>query len=198
MDVRYSWWGDRQTAIAKAQMYASRAQAIDPEAPDLLRTLVGLHLFQWEFDEAIQAARHAVKAYPNVGDLVVASCFALQCCGLYEETTALMEHSIALNPRHPAFYLGLLGTAYRLTGRAQEALAAFREYHLRSPGIALVDIVMLQAQTGALEDARRTAAELLSLRPDFTIGNWQTTQMRRDREQLDKDLASLRAAGLPA
>lgn len=156
-----------------------------------------MHMGLGEFSEAARTARHAVKLYPNVGDLVAAACHTLQCCGLYEETTPLIERAIALNPRHPAFYLGLLGTAYRLTGRTVEALAAFREYHARAPGHPVVDIILVQEQTGALEDARLTASELMTLRPEFTIGYWRGTQTRSDVAQLERDLASLRAVGLP-
>lgn len=196
-DARYGWWDDRETAIGKTLMYAKRAQAIDPEQPDLLRVTFLMHVGRGEFSEAVRTARHAVKAYPNVGDLVAAACAALQCCGLSEETTPLIERAISLNPRHPAFYLGLLGTAYRLTGRTAEALAAFREYHARAPGHPLVDIILVQEQTGALEDAQRTATELMTLRPEFTIGHWRGTQSRSDVDQLKRDLASLRAVGLP-
>jgi adenylate cyclase len=197
LDVRYGWWEPRQMAVEGTQRYLDRARAIDPEMPDLLRTNIGLHIFCERFDEALRAARHAVRTYPNVGDLLVGSGFALQCCGLHEETVPLIERAIAINPRHPAFYLGLLGTAYRLAGRSADAMAAFREYHARVPGLPLPDIIMLQEQTGALKDARRAAAELMTLRPEFTIASWRSTQHRTDHEQLDRDLASLRAAGLP-
>jgi hypothetical protein len=60
-----------------------------------------------------------------------------------------------------------------------------------------VDIILVQEQTGALEDARRTATELTTLRPEFTIGHWRGTQLRSDVDQLERDLASLRAVGLP-
>ena len=197
LDLRYGWWDPRQTAIDKTQRYLDRARAIDPEIPDVLRAGIGLHLFCGRFEEAQRAARHAVKAYPNVSDVLVGAGFTLQCCGLNEETVPLIERAITINPRHPAFYLGMLGTAYRLAGRTADAMAAFREYHARVPGLALPDIIMLQEQTGALEDARLAAAELMILRPDFSIASWRSTQHRMDLVQLERDLASLRAAGLP-
>lgn len=198
LDVRYGWWDDRTTAIEKTEFYCAKARAIDPENPDVFRTTTGLLFWRHQIDDAVRMARLGVKIYPNITDVLVGACFTLQCCGLYDEATPLIERAMALNPRHPAFYLGLLGTAYRLTGRPAEALAAFHEYNLRSPGIPLVDIIMVQHQTGAVDDARRTGAELLAMRPDFSIAAWKRTQHRTDVDQLAKDLASLQAAGLPA
>jgi hypothetical protein len=37
----------------------------------------------------------------------------------------------------------------------------------------------------------------LAHRPGFTIAAWRKTQFRRDRAQLEADLAALRDAGLP-
>ena len=95
------------------------------------------------------------------------------------------------------WYLGVLGNAYRLAGRPEEALAAFRAYHARSPGFGLADIVMIQEQAGQLEDARETAAQLVAARPTFTVASWLRTQFRVDTEQMAADTASLRAAGVP-
>jgi hypothetical protein len=101
-------------------------------------------------------------------------------------------------PNPPPYYLGLLGNAYRLSGRTEEAIAAFKGYHTRSPGFGLVDLVIAYQQADRRDDARRTAEELLTARRDFTIAAWASTQFRRDAKRLAADLAALRAVGLPA
>ena len=90
----------------------------------------------------------------------------------------------------------MLGNAYRLVGRTEEATAAFRGYHARSPGFGLADIVMIEEQAGRLEEARETAAQLVAARPAFTVASWLRTQFRVDTEQMAADMASLRAAGV--
>jgi adenylate cyclase len=102
-----------------------------------------------------------------------------------------------LSPTYPAWYLGVLGNAYRLSGRPEEATAAFRGYHARSPRHGLADIVMIQEQAGLIEEAQKTAVQLVAARPTFTITSWLRTQFRCDVEQKAADLASLRAAGVP-
>jgi adenylate cyclase len=99
-------------------------------------------------------------------------------------------------PNHQAWHFGVLGNALRLCGRTEEATAAFRAYHARSPGFGLADIVMVEEQAGQIDEARRTAAELAVLRPSFTVNSWLKTQCRVDKAQMARDLASLRAAGV--
>jgi hypothetical protein len=77
------------------------------------------------------------------------------------------------------------------------ALTPFEAYHARSPGYGLADFVMIQEQTGNLEEARKTAAQLIAARSSFTIASFLRTQFRSDVEQLEADVASLRAAVIP-
>ena len=104
---------------------------------------------------------------------------------------------MTLSPNYPGNYLGQLGNTYRLAGRGDDALRAFRAYHARSPGFGLVDMVMILAQAGRMDEARSAAAELAVARPGFTIESWRATQFRNDTDQLARDLESLRSAGVP-
>jgi hypothetical protein len=76
-------------------------------------------------------------------------------------------------------------------------MEAFKAYHARSPGYGLADMIMIQEQIGHLEEARKTAGLLIAARPAFTIASFLRTQFRSDISQLEADVASLRAAGVP-
>jgi adenylate cyclase len=102
-----------------------------------------------------------------------------------------------LSPNYPANYLGHLGNAYRLAGRFEEAIAAFKAFDARSAGFGLTDLVIAYQQTNRPEQARQTAERFLALRPTFTVAGWLKTQFRRDRALLDAEAAALSAAGLP-
>ena len=108
-----------------------------------------------------------------------------------------MEKAIKLSPNHPPFYYGMLGNAYRLAGRSDEAIEAFRAYHALSPGYGLADIVMIKEQAGHIEEARVIGEQLIATRPTFTVASWARTQCRSDVEQMAADMASLRAVGVP-
>jgi len=196
-DARFGWWDDRETALKKAETYVERALAIDSENPDAHRALSGILLIHLQFAEAAAAARRAVELGPNLPDVLMFASYIMQSSGRAAESIGLIERAMALSPNYPAHYLGQLGNAYRLVGRTDEALAAFRAYAARSPGFGLLDITIIHAQAGRLAAAREVAAQLMAARPDFTITSWTRTQIRSDTEQLAADIASLRAVGLP-
>ena len=198
-DARHGWSGeDRETALRKAEAYVERALSIDAATPDAHRAASGILPLRSRFDEAAEAARRAAKLGPNLPDVLVFGGFVLTCCGKAAEAIGQIRKALALNgPNYHAWHLGVLGNAYRLAGRTEEALGAFRAYHARSPGFGLADVVIIQEQAGHLHDARETASQLVAARPAFTVKYWLATQFRVDTDQMAADLASLRAAGVP-
>ena len=198
-DARHGWSGeDRKTALEKAESYVERALTIDPATPDAHRVAAGILLLQSRFEEAAAAARRAAKFGPSLPDVLVFAGFVLTCCGYGAEAVGQIRKGLAFNgPNFQPWHLGVLGNAYRVAGRTDEAMAAFRSYHERSPGFGLADIVMIQEQAGRLEEARRTAMQLIAARPAFTVNYWLRTQFRVDTGQMEADLASLRATGVP-
>ena len=104
---------------------------------------------------------------------------------------------MTLSPNYPANYLGHLGNAYRLSGRFDDAISAFKAYDERNPGFGLTDMVIAYQQTDRPELAQQTAEKFLAIRPKFTIEGWANTQFRSDAALLESEMAALRAAGLP-
>jgi adenylate cyclase len=106
---------------------------------------------------------------------------------------------MALNPNYPPYYLGNLGYALRLAGQVEEAIAAFKAYDARAPGLGfgLTDLVILYQQNGQPDQAKHTAERVLSARPNFTITSWLKTQTIRDAGHLEADINARRSAGLP-
>jgi TolB-like protein/class 3 adenylate cyclase/Flp pilus assembly protein TadD len=198
LDVRFGWWDDRETAIEKALAYVDRAFEIDPGNAGAYTASSLILLFQRQHDEAVAAARKAVELAPGAADTAEFASHVLAASGCPEEAVVLSEKAMTLNPNYPAVYLGTLGNAYRLSGQTEKAIKTFQAYHARNPGFGLTDIVIAYQQNGRVEEARRTAEQLLAARPNFTVAAWLKTQFsRRDATQVEADTAALRAAGLP-
>ena len=198
VNARFGWWDDRATALAEARRYADRALELDPDNPDANIT-ASLALLQFgRFDESVAHARRATQLAPGAADAASLSCFVLAFAGYPDEAVAHGERAMTLSPKYPGYYLGHLGNAYRLAGRTEEAIAAFKAYHARAPGFGLVDLVLTYQQSGRPEEAARIAEQLVSIRRGFTISAWAETQFRADQAGFDADIAALRAAGLPA
>lgn len=197
-DARFGWWDNRETAIDKARSYADRALEIDHRNADAYTASSLILLFQRIHEEAVAAARKAVELAPGSADTAELASHVLAASGYPNEAVELSEKALSLSPNYPAVYLGTLGNAYRLSGRTEQAIAAFQAYHARNLGFGLTDIVIIYQLADQPEKARRTAEQLLVTRPNFTIAEWLKTQFsRRDVAQVEADAAALRAAGLP-
>jgi adenylate cyclase len=196
-DARFGWWDDRETALGRAQAYGDRALKLDPENADAHITTSVVLMMRRRYDRAVTHARRAVRLAPGSADAATFACFVL-ASGFPQEAVAQGERAMALSPRYPAYYLGHLGNAYRLSGRTEDAIAAFKAYEARSPGFGLADLVIAYHQSGRLDEARRAAERLLTARRDFTVSSWANTQLHRDASQLAGELEALHAAGLPA
>ena len=196
-DARFGWWDNRETALAKARTYVERALELDPENPDAYTTSSLLLMIQSRFEEAVLDARRAIELAPGSADAATFACFVLVSSGYPDEATIQIQRAMSLSPNYPPSFLGHLGNAHRLSGRIEEAIAAFRAYDARHPGFGLTDLVIAYQQNDQPEEAKQAAKRLLGARPNFTIGSWLKTQFRSDTVQLEADVAALRAAELP-
>jgi adenylate cyclase len=197
LEARFGWWDARDIAQDKARGYADRALALDPGKADGHITKGLILWVQERFEEAVAGARTAVRLAPGSADVMEIASFVLTPSGYPEEAIDLSRKAIALSPNHPAVYLGNLGNAYRLSGRFEEAIAAFKAYGARSPGFGLSDLVIAYQEIDRPDEAKEMARQLLAARRDFTVAAWRKTQFRRDKARLEADIAALLAAGLP-
>ena len=198
LDARFGWWDDHETAMRKARAYADRAVEIDPGNADAHTASSLILLMQRRYDEAVADARRAIQLAPGSALAADLAGFVFAPAGYPEEAVVQSEKAIALSPYYPPAYLGTLGNAYRLAGRTEQAIAAFKAYHARSAGFGLTDLVIIYQEIGLADEAKRTAEQLMAARPNFTIAGWLKTQLiRRDTARVEADTAALRAAGLP-
>ncbi len=195
-DARFGWWDDRDTALSRADAYADTALSLDPDNADAHITASVVLMMKGRYDEAVTHARRALGLAPGSADAATFACFVL-ASGFPEEAVAQGERAMTLSPHYPSYYLGHLGHAYRLAGRYEDAIAAFKSYDTRSPGFGLVDLIIAYHQTHQPEQARRAAERLLVIRRDFTIASWAKTQCHRDPAQLEAEIKALQAARLP-
>jgi adenylate cyclase len=198
VNARFGWSDNREAAFIKSQAYADRALELDPTSAYAHLVLGFLCWPEERFDEAVSHARKAVQLAPGAADILNNASFILAPSGFPEEAMILAQKSIALNPNHPAVYLGILGNACRLSGHIDEAIAAFEAYNARNPGFGLVDLAIAYREKGQADKAEDAAKRLMSARRDFTIAAWLKTQFRRDAARLEADVAALRMARLPA
>jgi adenylate cyclase len=104
-----------------------------------------------------------------------------------------------LNPFYPTHYLGVLGDALLSQGKAQEALAAFKEIVSRQPNMVSAHLNMagLYSSLGQMDTARAEVAEVLRLDPKYRLAAASSFYLSSNEKRKRAFLENLRRAGLP-
>lgn len=197
VDARFGWWDDKEVALSKTQAHVDRALELDPQDAHAYSVLGMASLIYRNFEVAAKYARRSVRLSPGSADVATFACFTLAFAGYADEAVIEGERAIDLSPNCPPVYLGHLGNAYRLAGRFDKAIAAFKAYHTRHGGFGLADLAIVYQQIGQPALAKDMAEQLMAIRRDFTVEKWARTQNRVDAKGLEADIASLCAVGLP-
>ncbi|TPK93026.1 transcriptional regulator [Mesorhizobium sp. B2-4-12] len=94
---------------------------------------------------------------------------------------------------------GIIGFGNFLSGRHEQAIAAGRRAVELNPGFSILHgwLAAPLAKLGRIEEARASAARLMSLEPHFTIGRWSAA-VGIAPGIIDDVTDALRVAGLPA
>ena len=103
-----------------------------------------------------------------------------------------------LSPYYPTWFVATLGLAYMMTGDYPNAIAAHEELIKRKsfPQFSYARLAAVHAVLGNKEKAKDYAAELLKIKPDFTITGWSKVLLYQNQEHRDWELNALRRAGL--
>ena len=111
----------------------------------------------------------------------------------------LIRKAMRLCPVCPSFYLLVLATACRLTGRTDSAIGAF-EAAIKGNADYLslhVGLASTLGELGREEDAKMSISEILRLSPDFSIKKYMGGLSYRDPAVSARFEDGLRKAGLP-
>jgi adenylate cyclase len=160
--------------------------------------LGSVYLFKGQHEQAIAEGEQAIVLDPNFTEGLMALAGMLIFASRPEGAMGLIEKALRLSPHAPAWYIALLGGAYRLAGRNEEAMAAYKRAILRTPDFlpAHLALATLYSELGREEEARAEAADILRINPNFSLEVWRRTTPLKDQERLERWLAVLRKAGL--
>jgi adenylate cyclase len=191
-------WTQDSRSLEQAFALAQKAVTLDESLP-FAHVLLG-HVYQWEkqHDKAIAEAERAVALDPNC-----AGCYAelgqmLNLAGRPTEAIGMVEKAMRLDPRTAVQYVAYLGRAYRLTGRYEEAVAAFKKILAVNPNLLgpHTELIFLYTELGQEAAARAEVVEVLRISPNFSVEVWGRRLPFKDPTTTERFLDSLRKAGL--
>ena len=153
-------------------------------------------------EEGLRALDRALALNPSSMPALCSSGWVRLYVG---DAAVAMDHlrqAVRLNPLAPQQGHGLSGLGYALlmAGRLDEALSTLRQAYVESPLFAttLIGLTHCLGKMGRWEEARETAARLLSLAPNMRISAYRITTPFVHSPFVDEKMSILEAAGIPA
>jgi TolB-like protein/DNA-binding SARP family transcriptional activator/Flp pilus assembly protein TadD len=198
-EARFQWGSNRDEALSKARDAAGKALTLNGGCGAAHSLLAYVAMQDRRFEDAIEEGGRAVAIGPSDADAYHVLAMARIYNGDFAEGVRLERRSLRLNPLALENHLVMLARAYFHMDRYDDAIGVLDRVCQRKP-YWLSSRTLLAgsyAQSGRLQLAGQAAAHVLRIRPDFSTARWAELQPYRRKEDLQRYLSSLHAAGLP-
>jgi adenylate cyclase len=194
-NLKWNESADLESSLATALDAALKAVEFDSTAAESEWALGVTYLWKRDADRAIACYERALALAPNHCDLLADFCDSLTYVGRFAEAIELGKTALRLNPNQPDWYSWNVAAGYYLSGQYDDALRYLERMAQLGPAYRL--LAATYAQLGRPQDARRAAAELLKINPQFSVSRFAAQEPYRRSEDLARYVAGLRLAGLP-
>ena len=203
-DARFGWSESRSESFKQAYLNAKKALALDDSHPEVHILLGSLYLYEKKYEEAIVEGQKALALGPNDADNHATMGHILRFAGRFEEAIVLIQRAMRLQPNHPSWYLGELAMCYYYVGRHEDAIRWGEQlYSLAgSRGEKFISywyhaiLAMNYIRLGRNQEARKAAAEVKRLFPEYSLEWDRQFSVYKDPAHLERQHEDLRKAGL--
>ena len=201
-DARFGWTDTPVQALARAEELAQKTLAVDDSTAEAYSLLSVVYMSRRQHDKAVAYGERALALAPNFTDITATIAIPFMYSGRPEEAIELVRNAMRRSPYYPAWYLPVLGIAYRFTGQYEEAIPLLETWRARAnPRSALpyLFLAFTYEEAGRGEEAQIAVAEILKRNPKASITGYlkAKTFPYKAQADIDKVVDSLRKAGLP-
>jgi adenylate cyclase len=188
----------------RAEELCQKVLELDDSLSTPYSLLSRIYDMRMQKDKAIALGERAVYIDPSPPNMY-SFALNLKNAGKHEESIAWWEKAFRLDPIAPAYSLHGSGNSYFLAGRYADALTQYQrlldrakkgEYNPLFPHLFLAQTYVMLGQE---KEAQEHVAEVLKLKPNYSIKRYAKTLARYYKDKADRDhlINSLRKAGLP-
>jgi adenylate cyclase len=198
VEVLYGFSDEPETSLERAVELAKQAILREDVTGYAFMVLAHIHLERREYDQALEAANHAVSDRPSCPVVYALKANMLNYLGEFAKAIEYAEYAVRLAPIQPPFYAAVLPTAYYGCGRYEEAIGAAKamvELGERNVEPYLI-MAASQAALGRIDEARQVSLKITTLDPGFKTANYAETQPYKKAAELEKLTSHLASAGL--
>lgn len=195
-DFYFGWSMFPNKSLERAHDLAKQALSIEESNAPAHSALGSIFLRRTQYDLAMIELKRALELNPNdtrsqsqLGSVMLYS-------GRKNEAIHWLESALNLNPHLSLGGFMILGQAYYLTGRYEDAITALKKGIAKNPEYVGLHIMLAaaNAQAGHTKEAKHWAAEVFRLDPFFDIDSYGSVfRNPKDRAQI---VNGLRKAGL--
>jgi adenylate cyclase len=189
--------------LKQALEATQKASAIAGDQSYIHNQMNRIYMLQGQYDKAIAEGERAVSLEPNSARSHIFLATVLQYAKRPEEAIIHAKKAMRLEPYYQVWFLPPLAGAYEMVGSYDEAIATWKEVLDRSlrgefpPIYAHERLALNYARLDRNEEARAHAAEILKIKPDYTVEFFRKTTPYKDRKYVDSLVNLLIKAGLP-
>jgi adenylate cyclase len=187
-----------QESVKKGIQMAQKAVALDDTFAEAHGLLSSLYILNRDYDKALVEAERAAALDPGGASVLARCAYTLVYAGRYEEAISLVQKALRLDPMGSQAYPNTLGASFLFTGRYKEAVAAYKKALQTTPNYLWTHIHLTATYSlmGREKEARTQAAEILRIKPNFTVDWFVEKSVIKDQSIIDKIANALRKAGL--
>jgi TolB-like protein/DNA-binding winged helix-turn-helix (wHTH) protein/Tfp pilus assembly protein PilF len=197
-DVVDDWAPTSQGSMERAEALAEQAMQLDPNVPQIYFVRGQIALYRGKHAEAVREVEEAIALTPGYADAYALLAWVLHYAGRPAEGLDVMERAVHLNPRMPSIYRLVRGALYYALGEHASAVDDLEQAVQMNPSYQMLRLWLAAAYAGSgrIEEAQWEAAELMALKPGFTLGYVQRVYPIRDPDYRERFLTDLGKAGL--
>ena len=201
-DARFGYSASRAKSLGKAVEIAKMALVLGPDDPDAHALMGSIHLVRRKYDLAVAEGRKALELGPNMSSINAGVAIIMRYVGNWNETIALGERAVRLNPRARWWVFWGLGLAYTFKGEYTRAVATHEAGLRRAESDTVkasfhLTLAFAHIEAGQMEKARQYMAQALKLNPRHSARYLRKITSYKNPAHLKRMLAALRKAGLP-
>ena len=186
-----------EESVQKAFQCAQKAISLN-ESPIACALLSFLYTLTGQHDKALEEGERSIALDPNSADAHAWYAYTLYTAGEPTKAVSRIEKALRMNPFPPSWYFLFLGSSYRLLGRYEEAISAFKKAILKEPTslFARLFLAVTYAMSGREEEAQAQAKEGIKIDPSFSLEYFAKTLPFKDHAETQRIVDALHKAGL--
>ncbi|MDP1699372.1 MAG: BTAD domain-containing putative transcriptional regulator [Aestuariivirga sp.] len=180
--------------LEKSRVMVQEAVNMEPDDARCRWILGNVYFCSGDTKAEEQQYLRALALNPNDANALASYGMVLVQHGHVEEGIDRIREAMRINPYHPEWYWVDLGSVLYMARRYGDAIEALKRKSQPETWV-LSRLAASYAQLGRMDDAAQAAAEILRLKPEFTISKLRSASW--GPEDLDHFREGMRKAGLP-